>query len=241
MDDILPWIIGSALLDAIIGCIGIITIWVSKKNLEGILYLLIAFAAGSLIGGAFLHLLPEALENQSHESVFIYTITGFFLFVVFECYLHWHSCEKCEIHPFTYTMLFGDALHNFIDGLVLTASFLVSIPLGIATVFAILTHELPQQLGVFGVLVKGGLSRGKAVLYSFLAQSTILLGALVGYFFAGSISGLTTIMIPFAAGGFIYIASSDLIPEMHKAEGWRKIIGLLFFLAGLGLLFVLKS
>ena len=95
MDDILPWIIGSALLDAIIGCIGIITIWVSKKNLEGILYLLIAFAAGSLIGGAFLHLLPEALENQSHESVFLYTITGFFMFVVFECYLHWHSCEKC--------------------------------------------------------------------------------------------------------------------------------------------------
>jgi len=234
------WIIGSAIADALLGFVGVFSLWVSNRNLKEVADVLMAFAAGSLLGGAFFHLLPESLESISAINVFLLALAGFVLFILLESYLHWHRCKECDIHPFSYVILIGDGIHNFLGGIVLAASFLISIPLGIATIVAIIAHELPQQLGIFGVLVKGGFTRNQAIIRSFLAQSTIILGALCGYFLAGAIGSFTSLLVPFAAGNFIYIASSDLIPEMHKAEGWTKLRSLLIFFLGIALMWALK-
>ena len=234
------WILGAAVLDALLGFVGVFSLWLSKKDLKKAVNVLMAFAAGSILGGAFFHLLPESVEAVEPITVFIIAFIGFALFILLETYLHWHHCKECKIHPFSYVMLVGDGVHNFIGGFILTASFLVSIPLGIATLVAIIAHELPQQLGIFGVLVKGGIERNRAIIYSFIAQSTIILGAVIAYFLSGMVEGLTAFLVPFAAGNFIYIASSDLIPEMHKAEGWDKIRSLAVFFIGIILMWLLR-
>src|SRR3989339_1852792 len=220
--DTFLWILGCAVLDALLGFVGVFSLWLSNQDMKKIVHVLTAFAAGSLLGGAFLHLLPEALENSATDNVLLFVLAGFILFILLEAYIHWHHCKECDVHPFSYMMVVGDGLHNFLGGFVLAASFLVSIPLGIATIIAIIAHELPQQLGIFGVLVKGGLSRNKAILFSAAAQSTIIFGAVAGYFLSG-VDGLSAFLVPFAAGNFIYIAASDLIPEIHKSEGVEKL------------------
>ncbi len=234
------WIIGAAILDALLGFVGVFSLWLSQRDLDKIAHVLMAFAAGSLLGGAFLHLLPESLAEIAAEQVLIVALAGFVLFILLESYLHWHHCKECPIHPFSYVMLVGDGVHNFLGGIILAASFLISIPLGIATLVAIIAHEFPQQLGIFGVLVRGGFARNKAIIYSFLAQSTIILGALLGFYLSGVVEGFTILLVPFAAGNFIYIASSDLIPEMHKEEGWNRIKSLFVFFLGIALMWALK-
>lgn len=234
------WIMGAAVLDALLGFVGVFSLWLGKRDMKKIANILMAFAAGTLLGGAFLHLLPESLEENPIEEVLLLALAGFTLFIILEAYVHWHHCKECDIHPFSYVMLVGDAVHNFIGGLVLAASFLVSIPLGIATIIAIIAHELPQQLGIFGVLVKGGLAKNKAIVYSFLAQSTIIVGALVGYLLSGSIEGIVIFLVPFGAGNFIYIAAADLIPEMHKSEGLDSLKNIVVFFLGIGLMWALK-
>jgi zinc and cadmium transporter len=242
MAEILIWVIGSAVLAALLGFVGIFSLFISQHDMKKTLPLLTAFAAGTLLGGAFLHLLPEVLEiSVSTDQVLLFTLIGFGIFIILEAYIHWHHCKECDMHPFSYMMVIGDALHNFIDGLALAASFIISIPLGIATLIALIAHEFPQQLGIFGVLVKGGFSRNKAIVYSAAAQSTIILGALTGYFLSGAIEGISSLLVPFAAGGFIYIAAADLIPEMHKSEGFEKITSLAVLFAGLLFMWVLKA
>ena len=240
MEEVFFWILGAAVADALLGFVGVFSLWLSQRKLDSLAHILMAFAAGSLLGGAFFHLLPEALAEMPADEVFLVALAGFVLFILLETYLHWHRCKECDIHPFSYMVMVGDGVHNFLGGLVLAASFLVSIPLGIATIIAIVAHEFPQQLGIFGVLVKGGFKRNKAILYSFIAQATIIPGALIGYFLAGSMDWLVPFLVPFAAGNFIYIASSDLIPEMHKAEGWDKAKGLVVFFLGIALMMWVK-
>jgi zinc and cadmium transporter len=233
------WILGSAIADALLGFVGVFSLWISKHDLRKTVDLLAALAAGGLLGGAFFHLLPESMEAIDAASVLLFALAGFVVFMLLESYLHWHHCKDCDIHPFSYVMLIGDGVHNFLGGIALAAAYLISIPLGIATIIAIIAHELPQQLGIFGVLIKGGIKRNKAIIYSFMAQSTIILGAIIGYFLSG-FEGLISILVPFAAGNFIYIASSDLIPEMHKVEGWNKVGTLVLFFIGIGLMYGLK-
>jgi len=235
------WIIGASVIAALTGFVGLFSLWISKSQLDRIVHLLTAFAAGSLLGVAFIHLLPEALESGAASGVLTFVLAGFLLMVVLETYLHWHHREDCGIHPFSYLMLIGDSIHNSIDGLVLAASFMVSVPLGIATTIAVVLHEFPQELGIFGALVKGGFDRNKAILYCVLAQSTVIAGALVGYLLSGSIGGISALLIPFAAGNFIYIASADLIPEMHKSEGSYKFVCLFVFFIGLAVVWLLKA
>lgn len=237
----LTWILGAAIIDALLGFVGVFSLWLSKRSLDNIIHILVAFAAGSLLGGAFFHLLPESLVEIDAGTTMLLCLAGFVLFMVVESYFHWHRCKKCDIHPFSYVMVIGDGIHNFLGGIILAASFLVSIPLGIATTIAILAHELPQQLGIFGVLVSGGFMRNKAILYSFAAQSTVVLGALVGYFLSGVTEGFVPLLVPFAAGNFIYIASSDLVPEMHKSEGWKKVMSVLIFGIGLAFMYLIKG
>ncbi|MDD4179873.1 MAG: ZIP family metal transporter [Candidatus Margulisbacteria bacterium] len=235
----LIWIIGSTLIISLISLVGVFTLALKEKTLKEILLLLVGFSAGVLAGGAFLHLLPEALEKLKPGETFIYALIGFSLFFLMERILYWRHCHDghCDVHAFSYLNLFGDGLHNFIDGLVIAASFIVSFPLGIATSMAVASHEIPQEIGDFGVLVYGGFSRGRALAYNLLSALMAVAGGVIGYFLASSISGFSAALLPLTAGGFIYIAASDLIPELHKEKNANKA-NLAFVLFILGLLFM---
>ncbi len=231
----LAWILAATIANSLVALAGIITLFCSKRTLEGVLFALVGFSAGALLSGAFFHLLTESLEEMAAMTAFTYLFVGFVLFFLIERILHWHHCHRgeCEVHPASYLILFGDGIHNFIDGLIIAASFVVNIGFGIVTTLLIIGHELPQELGDFGVLVYGGFGRKKALLFNLISQMASIAGGLLGFFVVAA-SGLTTLLLPFAAGGFIYIAASDLVPELHKESSLRKtIVSFAFFLAGI--------
>lgn len=228
---------------SIISLIGIFTLTVRDEYLSKILLGLVGFSAGALMGGAFLHLVPEALERAGSTTVFSYVILGFILFFLLERLLYWRHCHdgQCDVHVFTYLNLIGDGVHNFVDGLAIAASFVADIQLGIVATLAVISHEIPQELGDFGVLVYGGFSKTKALLYNLLSALTAILGALIGYFVSSYVENFTVLLVPLAAGGFIYISGSDLIPEIHKELEIRKsILSFGFFLAGVLFMWIMR-
>jgi zinc and cadmium transporter len=239
--EILLWIIAGTFFVSLLGFTGVFSLSMKEAQLRKVIFLLTSFSIGGLLGGAFFHLLPEAVDALPVDTAMLGALGGFVVFLLIETYFHWHQCSECDVHPYSYLMLVGDAIHNTIDGLVISGSFLVSVPFGIVTTLVIFGHEFPQQLGLFGVLVHGGMERKKAIIYSYLSQSTVILGGIGGYFLASSVESISSFLLPFAAGGFIYIAASDLVPEMHKEEGVKRLLGLLMVFAGLALMFALKS
>jgi zinc and cadmium transporter len=239
----LTYIILATIVVSLLSFIGIITLSLKEKKLNKILLFLIGLSAGTLMGGAFLHLLPEAVEGNPRLDVFILVLVGFITFFIIEKVLHWRHCHKgeCEVHTFTYMNLIGDSIHNFIDGLIIAASFITSIPLGITTTIAISTHEIPQEIGDFGVLIYGGFSKKKALLLNFLIALTAVLGGLIGYLISSLIEDMVLYILPFAAGGFIYIAATDLIPEIKKELNMKKYMAtLLVFILGILIMWITK-
>jgi len=238
----LIWIIISTFIVSLISLIGIFTLTIKEKLLQRISFGLIGFSAGALIGSAFLHLLPEALEKSKSTFVFYDLILGIVIFFILEKYLHWRHCHEdaCHIHPFTYLNLIGDGLHNFLDGMVIAASFVISFKLGIVTTIAIILHEIPQELSDFAVLIYGGFTKRKALVYNFLIALTAIAGSIVGYLLADFSWGFSDFIIPLTAGGFIYIASSDLIPELHK-QGNREDSAFAFLAFLSGILFMVLA
>ncbi|MBT4166158.1 ZIP family metal transporter [archaeon] len=235
---VLNWILLVTILNGFLAFAGALLFVVFKKNLNKILILLVSFTTGALLGGAFFHFIPEALGEISVINVSLLVVLGFFIFLILERIVHWHHCHDghCDKHPFTFLLLYGDALHNFIDGLIIAGSFLISIPFGIITSVLIISHELPQEIGDFGVLVYGGFTKGKALMYNFISQLTAVLGGLLGFFFLQS-GEFVVYLLPIAAGGFIYIAVADLIPEIFKEKDLVKVVvNLLGIIAGLLLL-----
>lgn len=233
---VLVWILISTSIVSLISLVGIITLAIKKELLQRVLFILIGFSAGALLGGAFLHLLPEALQRANSTVVFYYLILGIVLFFLMEKYLHWRHCHEgaCDIHAFTYLSLVGDSFHNLIDGMVIAASFVISVKLGIATTIAIIIHEIPQELGDFAVLVYGGFTREKALFFNFLSALAALVGAFLGYFVLNSLRGFSNFILPLTAGGFIYIAASDLIPQIHKeVDPKRSVVAFAAFLSGI--------
>ncbi len=230
------------LADTLLGFVGIFTLGLSKKTFDELISTLIAFAAGSLLGGAFFHLIPESIVKIKPLMASVVLITGFLVFLILEELLHWHRCQDsiCKTkrsRSYSYLMIIGDFIHNLIDGLVLIGSFLASNTIALVTSLMILLHELPQELGIFAVLVHGGIEEKKSIYYSVLAQSSVLIGIIAGYFFLREFQPLLPYLLSFAAGGFIYISASDLIPEVNNTSHKRVtstvwiIIGLLFMLA----------
>lgn len=241
MLSILTWIIIITVINGLLAFAGLIFFFNSYNN-NKILILLLSFTTGALIGGAFFHFIPESLEKLTIIQTTSITIIGFTSFLFLEKMLYWHHCHdgKCDEHPFTYLLLYGDAIHNFVDGLIIAASFLISIPFGFITSLLVLIHELPQEISDLGVLIYGGLSRKKALFYNFLAQLTSVLGGVLGYFYL-SLKDQAVFLLPLSAGGFLYIAISDLTPEIFKEKKINKlIINLIFILLGLGLLISAK-
>jgi len=209
-------ILGSVIVVSLIAFIGIIFVGLNEEFLRRILMALVGFASGALLGSAFLHLLPESLEESGNIALY-FVLFGIVFFFFMEKFLYWRHChdEVCPIHMFVYLNLIGDGFHNFVDGAIIAATFMISYDLGIVTTLAVIFHEIPQEIGDFGILVYGGLSKQRALAYNFLTATTAIAGALITYF-AGFIHSAEQILVPFAAGGFIYIAATDLMPELHK-------------------------
>ena len=238
-------------LNILIACFSItLCVWLAvlflafkKETLSKITLFLVSLSAGSLVGGAFLHLLPEASEAMESETMFFIALSSFVLFFFVEKLLHWRHCHKddCEIHTFGYMSLFGDSLHNFIDGLVIAGAFLFDFKLGVATILAIALHEIPQEIGDFGVLIHAGFSRTKAFVMNYLVALMVVLGGVAGYFISFYTENIVAFMLPFAAGGFIYVASADLMPELRKEKNFIKsFISFVIFLLGIVLMFAVK-
>lgn len=230
----------SVLIVSLLSLIGLITLSFNDKLLKNILLYLVSFAAGGLLGDSFVHLLPEAVEKIGFSVMLsFYVLLGIVVSFVIEKVIQWRHCHHEEhIHPFAVMNLFGDGVHNFIDGLIIGGSYLVSIPLGIATTIAVIFHEIPQEVGDFGVLLQGGFSKAKALFFNFISASLAIIGTIVALLLNVYIEKLDLFLVPFAAGSFIYIAASDLIPELHKETNvWRSLMQLLFFILGLAIMF----
>ena len=235
-------IIIATVINGLVALVGAFSLLMKERMLRKIVMVLIAFSAGSLLAGGLFHLLAESLDMMEMNTAFIILLSGFSLFFIIERFLHWHHCHdgKCDVHAFTYLILIGDGVHNFIDGMVIAASFLVSVPFGAITTLLIIGHEIPQELGNFGALIYGGFGRRKALLFNLAAQLTCVIGGIAGFFMAG-LSGFTPFLLPFAAGGFFYIAASDLIPELHKENDIRKaMVSFAFFILGIAFMVFTK-
>lgn len=217
---IFVYIIFAIVVVSLISLMGIFFIGIKSERFDSFIEYLVSFAVGGLLGGAFLHLLPEAIET-GNPSIFIYVLSGIIVFFLIEKLLHWRHCHKgqCDAHNFTYLNLIGDGVHNLVDGMVIAASFVTDIKLGIVTTVAVAAHEIPQEIGDFGILVYGGFSKWKALLYNLLSALTAVVGAVIAFFAFEHVLWLKVYLIPFTAGGFIYIALVDMIPELHKK--WR--------------------
>lgn len=241
MDQVLNNALISTLIISLISLAGVMTFFIKNSALSKLSLYLVGFSTGALIGGAFLHLLPEAVESTTEELLpYIMLIIGISIFFALERFMKWHHCHnegECAVHTFTYMSLVGDGLHNFIDGLIIVSAFAASPELGIASTIAVAAHELPQELGDFGVLIHGGFTRTKALFWNFMSSLTAILGAIVGYQLINLFENISSLLLPFAAGGFIYIAMSDLIPELHKEPKIAKS-AFNYLIFALGILFM---
>jgi zinc and cadmium transporter len=243
---LLAWILVSTALVSGVSLIGIFFLSISENLFRKLLLMLVSFASGTLLGGAFLHLIPEAMSANAlpgqSENLFFVILAGILVFFLLEKFL-WRHCHEreCPIHVFAYLSLLGDGIHNFIDGVIIATSFITSVPLGFATTLAVVTHEIPQEIGDFGILVYGGLSKAKALVFNLVSALMAVLGALFVYAFSPYLPSLAYFLV-FAAGSFIYIATTDLIPELQKErDAGRSLAQFVLLLSGILLMQLLKG
>lgn len=230
---------------SLISLIGIMFLVLKTEKLKKILIYFISFSAGALLADAFIHLLPEAVEEYGFGlNISLYILAGIAFSFIIEKFIHWNHCHlpitKDHKHPFAIMNLVGDAIHNFIDGMIIAASFFISPAVGIATTIAVLLHEIPQEIADFGVLVHGGFTKAKALMFNLLTGLTAVLGAILVLLLGYLNEGLVMFLVPFTVGTFIYIAATDLIPELHKEVKLSvSIPQLIFFLIGIGIMMLL--
>ncbi len=204
---------------SLISLVGVFSMALKDSFIKKTILIAVAFSAGSLLGASFFDILPEAIEKGG-TGIFSYVLVGMLIFFVMERYIHWHHCHSGNSqekhHPMTYMNLIGDAMHNFIDGTLIAAAFISSFPLGAVTTFAIAMHEIPQEISDFAILIHGGFSKKKALLFNFISSLTSILGTMAIFLFAAKTESLVPVILAIAGGGFIYLATVDLIPEIHK-------------------------
>lgn len=242
---------------ALLSLVGILTLFVKGKKPGRGTLALVALSTGAMLGNAIFHLLPEAIESGEAAGIplmqtLVVLVGGFVLSFLFEQGFSLHHChstshhgngsspDRChsDIKPFAPLVLWSDAVHNFIDGLIVAASFAVSPALGVSTALAVALHEIPQELGDFAVLVYGGYKRKRALVLNLLSALTIVLGGVAGYFLASTVGGVIPFLIPFAAGSFLYVAAADLLPELKHDEKFSETaLHVLVFLGGLALMY----
>lgn len=234
----LGWIIAAGSAMAVLALSGSLTFILPDRIFNRVVLPLVALAAGSLLGGALFHLLPESVAALGNTlSVYVWLAAGLLTFLILEQYLHWHHCHRpASAHrPVGYLILIADALHNLIGGLAIGAAFVTDIRLGIITWLIAAAHEIPQEMGDFGILIHSGWTRPRALIWNLVSASTVLLGALAAYGLSDHLD--IAVLIPFAAGNFIYIALADLVPELTtQPAAHDKAIHTIGFTAGLALL-----
>jgi len=239
--------IASVLIVSLISLIGVITIPINITRLKTLMIYAIAFSAGAMLGDSFIHLLPEAIKNYGMTvNISLFILVGVAFSFVLEKLIHWRHCHmpitKDHVHSFALMNIVGDIVHNIVDGLIIGASYLINIQVGIATTLAIVIHEIPHEMSNFGVLIHGGYSKSKAILYNFLTALCAILGTIAALIIGAKVGNLTMFLIPFTIGTFIYIAGADLIPELHKeTEPVKSIIQFLFFALGIGLMMLMLT
>ena len=235
---VLGWIVAGGIAMAAVALVGAVALLVPEPRFDRLTSRLVGFAAGSLIGGAFFHMLPEAVETLGNElAVYVWLTAGFVTFLVLEQYLHWHHCHRAvgRHRPFGYLILIGDGAHNLLGGLAVGGAFLIDVRVGIVTWVVAAAHEVPQELGDFGILVQAGWSRVSALVFNVASASTFLVGGLAAYVLAGAVD--VAFLLPFAAGNFLYIAAADLVPQLTSPEeAVEKGMLTAAFASGLGVL-----
>jgi len=237
----------AVIIVSLISLLGAVSLAFGLYKNQRLLITLVSFAAGALLGAAFLDILPNALEAAPSTQVLAYCLGGIIVFFLLEKFFYWyhahakpHRHRKKHVHAFTYLNLIGDGVHNFLDGIAIAVSFLTSIELGVIVTFAVILHEIPQEIGDFGVLIYGGMTPSRALMYNLLSAVTAIGGALVGYFLGATIAPIKPLILAFAAGSFIYIATVDLIPELQKEPRIGRIMyQLIPFLLGIALIWLL--
>lgn len=240
-------------LGSIVSLAGGIILLFKEKLLLKVSHFLASFAAGTLLGAAFFDLMPEAEEaahstssGQAGVNIFFWTLIGILVFFLLERFIHWfhhhHSHSTKNTEPTVSLVVLGDSVHNFIDGIVIAATFLVSMPLGITTSFAVAAHEIPQEIGDFGILMHRGLSRKKILMVNLLSAATAFIGAILTFLLGHVIKEALPALLSLTAGFFIYIAASDLIPEIHEEnrKGFAFVESMLLLL-GVAIIWVFVS
>lgn len=240
------YIILATFIVSLISLIGLFAVGHKVKNF---LYYFIAFAAATLIAASFFDLIPHALHEieelgiNAHESL-IFVVLGILVFFLIETFIHWHHCghEDCDRKPAGVLIFTGDFVHNFVDGILIAGAFMLNLWTGIIMTIMIMIHEIPQEFGDFAILLHSGYSKIQALKINFVSALSAILGGIVGYFTFDTITSITPYAVLFAAGGFLYIALSDIIPEMHDgSSGKKKLIGaFVFILTLLGMKFLIE-
>lgn len=236
----------SVLIISVVSFIGISTMLLGPKGLQPTLFVLVSLAVGAMFGDAFIHLLPEAFGRVENSlTVSLACLGGILMFFVLEKFLLWqhdHATEHTHpIRPVGYINLVADGLHNFIDGILIGASFMVSVPIGLATSVAVLLHEIPQEISDFAILLHAGFAKKTALFLNFLTATFALAGAALALAIGPRLENFSANILPLTAGGFIYIAGSDLVPELHKErQPPQAAIQFIAIGVGVGLMLLLK-
>ncbi|MDD3896804.1 MAG: ZIP family metal transporter [Candidatus Peribacteraceae bacterium] len=226
---ILLYAFSSIFFVSIISLIGVVIFSLHASLVKHWLIPFVSLSAGTLLGAVFLHMIPEMAENHAaFHMQLVLILTGIAGSFLLEKLIHWRHCHDLEcrnnIHPVGMMNVIGDGVHNFLDGILIAGSFLVSVPMGIATTTAVVFHEIPQEIGDFAVLLYSGYSKRKALFLNFLSAITAFLGAALVLVTSGGIPNIETFLLPIAAGNFLYIAGTDLMPELHKETGMRRAL-----------------
>jgi zinc and cadmium transporter len=235
----------SVILVSLISLVGIAFVSINEERLKQLIFIMVSLAVGSLFGDAFIHLLPESFEkSRAQLETSLYVLAGIFLFFILEKFLLWRHQHTLEfsnaIRPMGYMNLFADGVHNLIDGMIIGASYTVSLQVGFATTMAVIFHEIPHELGNFFVLLYAGFTKRRALFCNFISAIFAILGTIISLLIGSTVENFSAMMLPVAAGGFIYIAGSDLVPELNKElRPSKSIVQMLAIATGVGLMLLL--
>jgi zinc and cadmium transporter len=236
---LLTWVIVFSILGSVGAIIGAALLLTFPAHMrKTLLPSLLSYATGTLLGAAFLGMIPKGVQQATALSVSSTVLAGIILFFLLEKMIIWRHCHdvECEVHGSAGPLiLIGDAFHNFVDGFVIAAAFLTSIPLGIAASLAVIAHEVPQEVGDLAILLESGYSRARALVLNMLSSLATLPGAVIAYYFLGTTMEAVPYILALSAASFIYIAVADLVPSLHRQIGLKPaLMQFVLVLAGIG-------